>query len=228
MSRSTTPANPPPGSIFGAVVALPHGRHRLSREEVAASQRQRLLAAVTALVAERGYANLTITEVARRARVAPNRFYEHFSGREDCFLAAYDAFAEALLARMAAVVPAASDWHGFIAGTLHAYLGTLDAEPACARAFLIETNGAGPEARRRRREAYAVFAALIKQRHELMRRQDPRLGPLPDSAYSGFVHAVRELACDSLERSPERPLTDLAPDIVRWLAATVLGAGMTA
>jgi hypothetical protein len=82
MSRSTTPANPPPGSIFGAVVALPHGRHRLSREEVAASQRQRLLAAVTALVAERGYANLTITEVARRARVAPNRFYEHFSGRE--------------------------------------------------------------------------------------------------------------------------------------------------
>jgi AcrR family transcriptional regulator len=222
---SPIPRRPPAGSIFGTVAALPHGRHTLTREEVAASQRRRILAAVTELVAENGYANLTITEAVRRARVAPNRFYEHFSDKEECFLAAYDAFAQALLARLAAVTLAATDWQVFITTTLHAYLGTLDAEPACARAFLIETNGAGAEARRRRRDAYVAFAALIKERHELMRRHEPRLGPLPDSAYLGFVHAVRELACDSLERTPQRPLTELAPDIVRWLTATVLGAG---
>jgi AcrR family transcriptional regulator len=187
---SPIPRRPPAGSIFGTVAALPHGRHTLTREEVAASQRRRILAAVTELVAENGYANLTITEAVRRARVAPNRFYEHFSDKEECFLAAYDAFAQALLARLAAVTLAATDWQVFITTTLHAYLGTLDAEPACARAFLIETNGAGAEARRRRRDAYVAFAALIKERHELMRRQDPRLGPLPDSAYLGFVHAV--------------------------------------
>ena len=215
-------------TIFGPPTALPHGRHSLSREEVAASQRRRLLAAVTDLVAERGYANLTITEAARRARVAPNRFYEHFRDREECFLAAYAAFSQALLARVAAVSLAATGWQEFIVSTLDAYLSTLDAEPACARAFLIEINGAGSEARRRRRDMYAAFAALLRARHEEMRRLDPRLGPLPESVYMGLVHAVRELACDRLERGPEGPLTALAPDIVRWIAATVLGAGPAA
>lgn len=212
-------------TIFGPPTALPHGRHSLTREEVAASQRRRLLAAATELVAERGYANLTITEAARRARVAPNRFYEHFRDREECFLAAYEAFAAALLARVAAVSVAATGWQEFIVSTLDAYLSTLDAEPACARAFLIEINGAGAEARRRRREMYAAFAALLRERHQEMRKLEPRLGPLPDSVYMGLVHAVRELACDRLERGPDRPLTELAPDIVRWIGATVLGAG---
>lgn len=212
-------------SIFGPANSLPHGRHRLTRDEVAASQRRRLLGAVTAVVAERGYAGLTITEVARRARVAPNRFYEHFRDREECFLAAYDGFARALLARMAEVTLAAGDWQRFIADTLDAYLGTLDAEPACARAFLVEIGGAGPEARRRRAAMYATFATLLRERHERMREQDPRLGALPESAYLGFVHAVRELAGDRLERSPDRLLAELAPDIVRWLTAAVLGAG---
>lgn len=226
MPRSTpTTTDPPAGSFFGAVVPLPQGRHRLSREEVSASQRRRLLAAVTELVAEVGYANLTITEIARRARVAPNRFYEHFRDREECFLAAYDVFAAELLRRMAAVLPPASDdWRVMITGILHAYLGSLDAEPACARAFLVETDAAGQRARRRRREGLAVFAGLLRDRHQLMRRKDSSLGPLPDSTYIGFVHAVRELVADSLENTPGRPLVELAPEIVVWLSATVLGA----
>ena len=213
-------------AIFGPATALPHGRHTLSREEVAASQRRRLLAAAVDIVAERGYANLTITEVARRARVAPNRFYEHFRDREECFLAAYETWAQELLSRVAAVSTAATGWHEFIVSALDAYLSTLDAERACARAFLIEINGAGAEARRRRREMYAAFAALVRARHEEMRGRDPRLGPLPDSVHMGLVHAVRELACDRLERGPDGPLTDLAPDIVRWIAATVMGASI--
>ncbi|HEX3604436.1 MAG TPA: TetR family transcriptional regulator [Candidatus Dormibacteraeota bacterium] len=213
-------------TIFGAAAALPSGRHSLSREQVAESQRARLLAAVTELVAERGYASLTITEAARRARVAPNRFYEHFHDKEECFLAAYDAFAQALLRRMAAVTLAAGDWHDFIASTLDAYLTTLDAEPACARAFLVEMSGAGAEARRRRREMHSAFAALLAERHRRMRATDPRLGSLPESVYHGLVYAVRELACDRIERDPGRPLTELAPDILSWIGATVLGAGM--
>jgi len=214
----------PSSTVFGGAEALPHGRHALSREQVAASQRGRLLAAVTALVADRGYARLTITEIARRARVAPNRFYEHFRDKEECFLAAYDAWAQALLARVAGAAPAAGSLEELIAATLDAYLGTLDAEPACARAFLVEMNGAGAEARRRRREMFAAFAAVIRERHERMRRDDPRLGALPDSVYMGFVHAVRELACDRLERGAEGTLAELALDVVLWLTATVRGA----
>ena len=212
-------------SIFGPLAVLPRGPHDLPREQVAASQRTRLLAALSELVADKGYAAATITETARRAGVSPNVFYEHFRDKEECLLAAYDVFAETLLARIGADIPPTTDWHDFITAAVTAYLGSLDADPEIARAFLIEMDAAGPRARRRRREAISAFAAVIKQRHELIRAQDPTLGPLPDRVYLGLAHGVRELACDALEESSHVPVADLTSDVLAWINATVEGAG---
>ena len=211
-------------SIFGTPIPLPRGPHSLTREQVAASQRTRLLAAIVELVAEQGYANATITETARRAGVSPNVFYAYFRDKEDCFLAAYEVFVETLIARMSAQVSQATDWHDFITSTLNAYLCSLESEPAVTRAFLIEMNAAGPQARARRREAFVAMAALIRQRHELIRCQDPGLGPLPERVYLGIVHGVRELVCDALESDERVSITALAPDILRWITATIQGA----
>ena len=69
---------------------LPGGRHGLSREAVAESQRERLLAAMTVAVGRRGYRDAHITEVVDRAGVSRRTFYEHFGGgKEECFAAAY-------------------------------------------------------------------------------------------------------------------------------------------
>src|SRR5919201_6795907 len=76
---------------------LPRGRHRLSREEVIASQRGRMLAAMAEVVAQKGYARTTVADVLSRARVSRETFYEQFSDKEDCFLAAYDFSVEAML-----------------------------------------------------------------------------------------------------------------------------------
>src|SRR5437588_12617692 len=95
-------------TIFGDAAPLPRGRHNLRPAVVRASQRVRLLAGVTAVVAHRGYAAATITEVARRAGVSPNVFYEHFTDLEDCFVAAYDVFAATLTDRIT-VAAAAGD-----------------------------------------------------------------------------------------------------------------------
>ncbi len=48
-------------------------------------------------VSEHGYANTPVAEVLRRARVSRETFYEQFSNKEECFLAAYDASATILL-----------------------------------------------------------------------------------------------------------------------------------
>jgi AcrR family transcriptional regulator len=210
--------------IFGTPVQLPRGPHALTREQVAASQRTRLMSSMAELVAQKGYASATITEVARRAGVSPNVFYAHFADKEECYLAAYQVFAETLLTRLAAEVEPEADWHTFISSTLDAYLGTLEAEPRLARGFLLEMNGAGPRARALRHQAYAAIAAVVKERHALIRRSDPSLGQLPDSAYMGMVHGVRELVCDALERDPRPRLTELAPEMLRWITAAVQGA----
>jgi AcrR family transcriptional regulator len=222
---SVVTALPP---IFGTPVSLPRGPHGLTRDAVALVQGGRLLDGVTRVVAERGYAATTVAEIARRAAVSPNVFYEHFGGKEDCYLAAYDVFAQTLLERIAGEITPTTEWQDFVVAALGAYLGTLDAEPLVARAFLLEMDGAGPRARQRRHAAYAAIAAVLQQRHKELCERDPSLSPLPQLAYMGIVHGVRELACDVLDGRIEGPVTGLTDGILAWITATFQGAGATA
>jgi AcrR family transcriptional regulator len=137
--------------------SLPRGPHRLAREEVLASQRGRLLDAMAEVVAERGYGAATVADVIEHAGVSRKTFYEHFSSKEDCFLAAYDTGVEVLMATMR---------DG--ADPIGAYLTTLSTEPAFARTFLIEIGAAGPRAIARRQEVHEAFAAMISDRPEAL------------------------------------------------------------
>src|ERR1700728_2109195 len=67
---------------------LPRGRSRLPAPTVQASQRERLLRAAVAAIADKGYPAVTVADIVRRAKVSRAAFYLHFRSREDCFLAA--------------------------------------------------------------------------------------------------------------------------------------------
>jgi AcrR family transcriptional regulator len=205
-------------------VRLPRGPHRLSRSEVAASQRARLERAITELIAEHGYAAITIGELASRAGVSRGAFYEHFSDKQGCLLSAYDRWAGELLESMAGGVSDKTSWEEFIDLALDGYLGALEDDPAAARAFIVEMDGAGPAARGRRREAIHAFANVLADRHRAMRRRRRSLGPLPDRVFLGLALGVRELLREALEQ-PQRPQLDrLRRDIRIWVTATVEGA----
>jgi AcrR family transcriptional regulator len=205
-------------------VRLPRGPHRLSRFEVAASQRTRLERAFTELLAERGYAAITIGELASRAGVSRGAFYEHFSDKEECLLSAYDRWAGELLTSMAGGVSDKTTWQEFIDLALDGYLGALEDDPAAARAFIVEMDGAGPAARERRRRAIHAFARVLADRHRVMRRRRRSLGALPDRVFLGLALGVRELLREALEQ-PDRPQLDrFRRDIRIWVTATVEGA----
>jgi AcrR family transcriptional regulator len=76
---------------------LPRGTHGLDPSLVAASQRTRLLEGTGRAVADKGYAATTIEDIVRGAGVSKKTFYEHFSDKLDCFLAAYEAASDELL-----------------------------------------------------------------------------------------------------------------------------------
>ena len=61
-----------------------------SERFVSDRQRGRLLTATFALVGERGYEGVSARSVSERAGVSNRTFYECFSDREDCFLAAFN------------------------------------------------------------------------------------------------------------------------------------------
>src|SRR5258707_2850574 len=93
-----------------SVSPLPRGRHAAPPEVVWESQRGRMLEAMALAVAEKGYAATAVADVIARAGVSRKTFYEHFANREACFLAAYDAGVEALLAAIDEAIAAAPDW----------------------------------------------------------------------------------------------------------------------
>ena len=112
---------------------LPRGAHGLDPGVVAASQRTRLLEAVGRAVAEKGYAAATIDDIVRGAGVSKKTFYDHFSDKLDCFLAAYEAASDELLARLREAQSSPEGWLERTRAGIVAYLRWLAAEPALAR-----------------------------------------------------------------------------------------------
>jgi AcrR family transcriptional regulator len=206
------------GVFFTVPEALPRGRHSLARETIVKSQLERLLAAVTELLAGRGYRGFGVGDVATRAGVSLGTFYECFAGKDECVFAGYDRFTEVLLTRMAAADLADGDVNAVVGGFIGGYLETLQQDLVVARAYQVEIDALGPPARERRRQALTPFAAYIRERHTRERVTGPSPEPLPWVAYLGIVYAVRQLASDALDTTPEPDLVKLGEDLAEWLA----------
>lgn len=123
-----------------------------------------MLRAVAEAVADKGYARVTVADVISRAGVSRETFYEHFSDKEDCFLAALDEGARTLNEILGSAIAHAGKAPGErLQEMLRAYLNTLAAEPAFAKAFLIDAYGAGPAATERRLELQQRFVDLVAE-----------------------------------------------------------------
>ncbi|GAA4853756.1 TetR/AcrR family transcriptional regulator [Actinomycetospora corticicola] len=124
--------------------------------------RDRLIAAMGELLAEQGYASVTVTDVVARARVSKRTFYQHFADREECLLATYRVVAEAPLHRIAeaaaSTVGTGRPVREEIAGVTGAYLAAMAEHPLLTRAMLTEVGSAGPAGLAVRREVMRRFA----------------------------------------------------------------------
>ncbi len=140
---------------------LPRGRHALTRGEVRASQRTRLLRAMTVEVAQRGYAATTAAGVYQRAGVSSRAFYENFSSLHDCFLAAYEANVAILQSRLGSVSDGRDPPLQRLVALLDAYLSTITQEPDLARIFLVEVYAAGGEALAHRLAVHQRFVETV-------------------------------------------------------------------
>lgn len=140
---------------------LPRGRHHLSREEVVASQRERILVAMGEAMAEGGYVGTPVAAVLKRAGVSRETFYELFRSKEDCFSAAFDRASRLLAARLQAAVTADVDALTRMDNILTAYFGHLIDDPASARLFLMEVYAAGPTAIKARMDLQHRFVDVV-------------------------------------------------------------------
>jgi AcrR family transcriptional regulator len=189
---------------------LPRGRHGLPRRFIVHNQRERMLLAVAEAVAEQGYPATTVADIIARARLSRRTFYEHFSDKEECFLAAYDTVVEQLLAGVNHAYASADGWTQKVHDGLRMFLTSLAAEPAFARMCIVEVVAAGPEARARRDAAIRIFVDFL----EPGRKEAPKGLVVPELAGEVVVGGLYEVIYTRLLRDAADELLTLLPELL--------------
>jgi AcrR family transcriptional regulator len=210
----------------GASPGLPRGRSSLPQTAVRAAQRQRLLTAAVAAVAETGFAALTVADIVRRAKVSRAAFYVHFADKENCFLSATAhggaLLFEAVLAATRGTPPDASPEDTLRAGC-RAFLRFLADEPAFARVFYIDMPAAGVNAVARIDSAQHRFAELNREWHDRAKRRRPGWPDVPYDAYLGLSGATTELVSMRVRRDRTAELPELEDTLVALHLAVMAG-----
>jgi AcrR family transcriptional regulator len=198
------------GESAPGLARLPPGRHGLSREFVAKNQRDRLTAGMIATVAENGFHDATITQIAAAAGVSRRTFYGYFSSKEDCFFDTFGQVTDHLEGAMTATAAEAEDWPAQVRAQLTALLETFAANPDLARFTLMAPPNAGGEIAARYRELLGrLFALLTEGKPAPPAVQEPSRA-VTDGLLGGIVALiVRTVKAGEGER-----LAALGPDLL--------------
>jgi len=154
---------------------------------VARLQRERILDAVVAVVAERGAADASVELVIARARVSRRTFYEYFGGLDECLVAVLDRGLERVGSLAAQAFEGAGSWRDGMRLALAAVLGFFDEEPQLARVCMVETLAGGALVGRYRERINDAFRALVVAR---IKSEVSHPSPLAPEAVLGSVMGI--------------------------------------
>jgi AcrR family transcriptional regulator len=178
---------------------LPRGPHGLTREQVQASQRQRILDAALDVVGERGYAATTVADITSAAGVSRTTFYEQFQNKLDAFLTAYDEFGKAFLADVAGTPPTTPADTLTAAGERLVDWGRR--RPLACRAFLLEIHAVGEQGLEHRDRMMNLAVEQFERVSAWVRTIDPTLPVPPRLVGRAVVAASWELTSQAV-RTP--------------------------
>jgi AcrR family transcriptional regulator len=128
-----------------------------------ADPRARILDALIATVAYRGYDRTTVERVLQTADVPGAVFDEHFHDKEDCFMQALDALVTRLQASVQEQFQREGPWPERVRQGLKALLAALASDPEAARVGMVECLSAGHYAGERYREILNAFVPLLEE-----------------------------------------------------------------
>jgi AcrR family transcriptional regulator len=144
--------------------ALRKERPRKKRAASAArrkEQRERMLAVMIQLAGERGYEGARVSEVLERTGLSQPLFYSHFSSKEECLLAAFDAALAPIEERVRAATANEGEPADRAQAGLRELVASLTERPEVARLATVEVRKAGSSGEERYAEAFTRLAQQV-------------------------------------------------------------------
>jgi AcrR family transcriptional regulator len=200
---------------------LPRGRHGLSPEFVARNQRERLIAALTQVLYEKGYQETTVSLIGQRASVSKSDFYKHFESKDDCFLAAYEAAIERIRSEVVTSCASHSEepWSPRVRDAITALLKTFAGEPALASISLVEGLRAG-------RGVYDRYQAAVESFVVYLRDGAPAApggGEVPEATDEAVVGGIASLLGRRVLAGEAEQIDQLLPEVLEFALTPYLG-----
>jgi len=184
---------------------------RLPAEEVARNQRERLFAALVAVVAEKGYEATRVEDLLELSGVSRSAFYEHFSDKRDCLLAAVGSF-------LGPTVGAIAKANGQPPGERRAHqafdalIALIVEQAAASRMCFVEIFAAGPRAVEEMDHAIDTFQGFVST----MLPEMPGREGMPPEILRAVIGGIRKVIHTRLYRGEEAELLELAPEMWDW------------
>lgn len=183
--------------------------------------RERLLNAALEGIGDVGWANLTISDLVKRARVSKRTFYEHFSTKDDCLFALFEAVSTAVLDELEAASQLVPIGGGRVDAGARYYLQLLQDDPQIVRTLFLELLAFGKSGWAVRREAMRRFAQFLMREINAAGAQPP----IDINVAMLIVGGINEVTLEALEEGRVDRLTDLVAPISRVVRGVVAVSG---
>ena len=191
-------------------------RPKISPEFIAQYKRRRIMDALAELSAERGYEATKISDIVRRAGVARKTLYDNFEGKEQVFLAAFDAARDEALERVeVSCAEAGEGWREKVEAGLGAFLGYVAEQPALARMCMVEALSATPATIERYEDAK-------QQLVEMAGKRMPRGARLPQTIDETLVGGVTWIVYKKIRQGEAERAEELLPELSEFMLAPVI------
>ncbi len=171
---------PPPGE------PIPRGRHDFEPEAVRFQQRERIVDAVAEIIANEGFAGLTVDRVVAAARVSRATFYLNYANKREALLGAHDRVFAEFVAAVALACSADQDWPGKVSSAIAATVDFALAQPDRARLLSTGLLAADAEVAARVTASYDRLAGLLRG----IREQSVDTLELPECTETFLIGAV--------------------------------------
>lgn len=180
------------------------------------NQRERLMGATVAVVAEHGYESTRVADILKVAGVSRSAFYKHFANKHECFLATLDAMLEATTPVLARVYEqSGGSWETRLRAVFLRIVDLIVAQPAAARMWFIEIHAAGPDAVERVERLGDQLERLVTEAIA----ETPERRDMPPYLVRAILGGLRQIAYTRLRHGRQEELYELAPDLISWALA---------
>lgn len=174
------------------------------------NQRERLLAATVAVIADKGYDAARVADILAAAGVSRATFYDNFANKQECVTTTIGELLDLLAPRLLRGAHGESPEER-LRGALDALARTVVAQPAAARLCYVEAYAAGDAALRRVEGVRERIEQLVAD--ALRAERSPEIS---GELVRAIVAGLHKVFHTRVRLGTEQELVALVPELVAW------------